>query len=364
MHNIYNNTLSRMIWLTCILAFSTSVFPEDAAKEICLNFTVITQKTGHASEKELYNEQKNLILEQLSRTQTVFNSNIERNCPKLKFNKGEIKHVDWDKALRLSKPLDQLITETDSEFKKRKTREYSDEIKSIAKKLKENPDIKYYEFLALSPGQAIVYANRMLQQSGNMNDIEIGLQDAIDEVTAKLNSDGAEEDGKALARAKAMIAKYETIDRASADNWAKGILKLWNDVEAQDTSIEVKNLFAHYQSTDKECIDVFFVPKAKSPSSTKKEVDENGKWTIRGGAALSEKLFPRTTAGRGHGIILSQDARKTENRLAHEIGHLLIAKNNAHLGKEAKDLMYENSSGGTYLDEEECNMIKENIVSF
>lgn len=363
MHKIYNN-IKHMICFSCLLAFSATVFPEGVDKEICFNFTIVTQKTGSTPEKERYKKQKKRVLEELIRTQSVFDSNIERSCPKLNFNKGTINHVDWEKARQLNNPLDQLPTETDSEYKTRKTKENANEIKSIAKRLKDDLDIKYYQFLALSPGQAIVYANRVLQQTENKPDIVLGLQDAIDEVTAKLNSDGVEADGVVISRAETMITKYETIDRVSADSWNKGILTLWNDVEAQDTSIEVKNLLAHHQSTENKCIDVFVVPKAKSPSRSKIEIQNKGDWTSRGGAALSEKLFPRTTDGRGHAIILTQDGRETENRLAHELGHLLIDMPDAHIGKEAKDLMHENSLGGTYLDEEECKKIQENITSF
>ena len=142
------------------------------------------------------------------------------------------------------------------------------------------------------------------------------------------------------------------------------MLTFWNDIEAQDTSIELKNLLHRYRTPTNQCLDVYLVPFGKSPSKTNIELQENGEWTIRGGAALSEKYFPRTTDGRGHAIILTQDIRRTENRLAHELGHLLINKPDAHFGKEAKDLMYENSKGGHYLDGEECNEIRKNITSF
>lgn len=364
MHKRYNNIFSRMFCLSCFLTISVTAYPENIDKEICLNFTIVTKKAGGELEKERDKKLNKQVLEQLNRTQSVFDSNIERNCPKLKFKKGKIKHINWDKALQLSNPLDQLPSETGSEYITRKTKEYLNEIKSIVKRLKDEPDIKYYEFLALAPGQAVVYANRAQQQIENTKKIENKLQESIDKITEKLNSYDIEEEGVVLTRAKAMIAKYEKIDIASAGSWRKGVLTLWNDIEAQDTSVEVKNLLAHYQSTDNKCIDVFIVPKAKSPSRSKNEIQNNGNWTIRGGAALSDKNFPRTTAGRGHAIILTQDGRKTENRLAHELGHLLIDVPDAHFGKETKDLMYEKSLGGTYLDEEECNKMKENVSGF
>jgi len=183
-------------------------------------------------------------------------------------------------------------------------------------------------------------------------------------VAEKLNSYAIEKDDVILNRARIIFSKYKKIDQASADSWREGNLIFWNDASAQDTSVELKNLLRLYHTEENQCLDVYIVPEGKSPSKTKDNKQKNGDWTIRGGAALSEKYFPRTTAGRGHAIILTQDERKSESRLAHELGHLLIDKPDAHFGKEAKDLMHKNSLGGTYLDEEECKYIKENITSF
>ncbi len=77
----------------------------------------------------------------------------------------------------------------------------------------------------------------------------------------------------------------------------------------------------------------------------------------------TSKNFPRTTAGRGPAIILTYNSRLNENRLAHEFGHLLLIKGDAHENKKEKDLMHENSRGGYYLNEMECNDISENIMT-
>ena len=361
----------------CLFGHSAIVMSEESQHNICFNFTIVTKQSIDVSEVAQFKQQKSLLHEQISRTQSVFDKNKTQNCPKFKFAQEIIKHVTWEKALRLSKPLDQAFNEKQSDYQDRKIKEHLNEIESIATKIKQTPDIKYYSLLDLSPGIAIVNAERALvtmdaeQQrlvdSKSLHELgilRVKTKASIQLVNEKLEYYGVEKRNEIVKRAESMLRKYQKIDDASASSWQEGVLTLWNDVEAQDTSVELKNLIQHYHTQGNNCLDVYVVPKANSPSTGRGDVEKNNDWTIRGGAALSEKYFPRTTAGRGRVIILTQDARETENRLAHELGHLLIDKPNAHFGKEAKDLMYRNSLGGAYLDEEECKKIKENIISF
>lgn len=369
--------ISNIAIFSCLFGHSSLVMSEEAQHEICFNFTIITKQNDDVSEVAQFKQQKSLLHEELSRTELVFNKNKKQSCPKIKFEQETIKHVTWEKALRLSQPLDQGFNEKNSDYKDRKTKEHLNEIETIATKIKQTPDLKYYSLLALSPGLAIDNAKRALAamdaeqqrlgKSTRLHELEmlrVKTQASIHIINEKLDYYGVEKKNELVKRAEAMLRKYNDIDRASASRWQAGILTLWNDVAAQDTSVELKNLIQHYHTQGNSCLDVYVVPKAHSPSRNRDEIKNNNDWTIRGGAALSEKIFPRTTAGRGHVIILTQDAKKTESRLAHELGHLLIDKPNAHFGKEAKDLMHENSLGGTHLDEEECKKIKENIVSF
>ncbi len=361
----------------CLFGHSSIATSQEAQYKICFNFTIITKKSDAQLESAQFEQQKPLLQGEVLRAQSVFNQNKAQNCPEIKLAHKKIKHVSWQEALRLSQPLDQGFNETTSDYQGRKIKEHLNEIASIASKIKQTPDIKYYALLELSPGLAIVNAEAALvtmdaeQQrigdSTSLHELEkthITTQASITIINNKLDYYGVEKKNELVKRAEVMLKKYNEIDRASSTSWQEGILTLWNDAAAQDTSIELKNIIQHYHSQGNNCIDVYVVPKANSPSRGSAEVKKNNDWTIRGGAALSEKLFPRTTAGRGHAIILTQDGRKTENRLAHELGHLLIDKRNAHFGKEAKDLMHENSLGGSYLDEEECKKIKENIVNF
>ena len=345
--------ISCFVMFGCLFGYSSVVMSEEAQNKVCFNFTIITKQVENISEVDQFKQLKSKIDEQLSRTQLIFDKNIEQNCPKIKFEQETIKHVTWNKALRLSQPFDQGFNEKNSDYQDRKIKEHFNKIESIAMKIKQTPNIKYYFLLKLSPGLAIVNAERAL-----------ALIDSEHIVNEKLDSYGVEKKNVIVKRTESMLRKYKEIDRASASSWQEGILTLWNDVEAQDTSIELKNLLQYYHTQENNCLDVYVVPNANSPSRSRDEITNKGDWTIRGGAALSEKLFPRTTAGKGHAIILTQDARETESRLAHELGHLLIDVPDAHFGKEAKDLMHENSLGGTYLDEEECQIIKENITSF
>ena len=369
--------ISCFVMFGCLFGHSSVVMSEEAQNKVCFNFTIITKQVENISEVDQFKQLKSKIDEQLSRTQLIFDKNIEQNCPKIKFEQETIKHVTWNKALRLSQPFDQGFNEKNSDYQDRKIKEHFNKIESIAMKIKQTPNIKYYFLLKLSPGLAIVNAERALalidseqqrfEDNTRLHELEklrVETQTSIHIVNEKLDSYGVEKKNVIVKRTESMLRKYKEIDRASASSWQEGILTLWNDVEAQDTSIELKNLLQYYHTQENNCLDVYVVPNANSPSRSRDEITNKGDWTIRGGAALSEKLFPRTTAGKGHAIILTQDARETESRLAHELGHLLIDVPDAHFGKEAKDLMHENSLGGTYLDEEECQIIKENITSF
>jgi hypothetical protein len=367
--------LITLICLWCLIFVPTTVLSQDTDNEICFNFTIVTKKTSNDTETNTYKKQKESILEQLRNTQSVFDSNLERNCPYIRFTAGTIRQVTWDEALRLSQPLDQGMDESIEKYKTRKIKESFNKVQAIVNKIKEYPDIKYDSFLELEPGKTIVNAEKCLQEiSGKfamiiddaerikLETLQSRIQNSIRLVKEKLDSYTNEDKDMVLKRANIIFNKYEKIDQASADSWRAGVLTLWNDAEAQDTSIELKHMLRYYHANENQCLNVYVVPKGKSPAKNSK----NGQiqWTVRGGAALSEKYFPRTTAGRGPAIILTQDARTLESRLAHELGHLLIDKADAHFGKESKDLMYENSLGGHYLNEDECNKISDNIASF
>ncbi len=369
--------ISNIALFGCLFGYPFVAMTDEAQYEICFNFTIITKQNNDVSEVAQYKQQKSLLHEELSRTELVFDKNKEQSCPNIKFKQEIIKHVTWEKALRLSQPRDQGFNEKKSDYQNRRIEEDLNEIELIATKIKQTPDIKYYSLLELSPGPAIVNAKRALvaketehQRLGDstslhaLEKLRVKTQASIHIINEKLDYYGVEKKYELVKRAESMHRKYKEIDNASANRWQEGVLTLWNDVAAQDTSIELKNLIQHHHTQGNNCLDVYVVPKANSPSRGTDEIKKNNDWTVRGGAALSEKLFPRTTAGKGHVIILTQDARKTENRLAHELGHLLIGKRDAHFGKEAKDLMHENSLGGSYLDEEECKKIKENITTF
>tara|TARA_R110002072_G_scaffold3149_1_gene23338 strand:- start:2767 stop:3888 length:1122 start_codon:yes stop_codon:yes gene_type:complete len=371
--------ISRIIYFAIfggLFGHSSIAMTEEPQYEICFNFTIITKQNADVSEDAQFKQQKSLLHEEVLRTQSVFDKNNTQNCPKIKFAQEKIKHVTWEQALQLSKPLEQGLNEKTSDYQKTKIKEHLSKIESIASKIKQTPDIKYYDLLDLSPGFAIVNAKNALVAMDNeqrhedyiksyeLEKLRTESQASITVVVEKLNDYGVEKKNELVNRAELILKKYNEIDQASSNSWKEGILTLWNDDAAQDTSIELKNLIQHYHSQGNNCIDVYVVPKANSPSRNPTEIEKNNDWTIRGGAALSEKLFPRTTAGRGHAIILTQDGGKTESRLAHELGHLLIAKRDAHFGKVAKDLMHEKSLGGSYLDEEECKRIKENIIEF
>jgi hypothetical protein len=338
--------------------------------EICFNFYVVSKKSINESEVAVYEKQKKLVLNQLSRTQLVFDENKKRNCPQFKFTEGIVKKIQWEKALLLSQPLDFDKSNSLSNYYLMKTNQAADALDELTKVIKQQANIKYYLFLEYSPVRKIVYAENTLHKllasssSSENKKLELRIKEGIKIIKQKLNDFENGDSSTLIAKDRERVKQYEDVDQASALTWQKGEMTLWNDIEAQNTSIELKNLFKRYRSPENECLDVYVIPSAKSPSQDVKEVEENGKWTKRGGAALSSRLFPRTTNGKGNGIILTYNSRLTENRLAHELGHLLLDNNNAHRDKEEKDLMHADSKGGSYLSETECNRINENLNAF
>lgn len=353
------------------------VFAGTAHEQVCFNFYVMTKGENNYSEKAVFKKQKELLYKQIENTQRVFDKNKTQNCPKIRFSQGEIKQIRWNDARRLSQPLDQKINESEREYKDRKLFEASAEIVAIAETLAKETDIKYVSFIGLAPGQAILKAERAIEdieyklnimnaesRKQELENLLLVTRAAIKQVKEKLDADKNEANGIELKRAEAIIKKYEKIDQLTADSWREGILTFWNDKEAQDTSIELKNLLRYYRTPSNQCLDVYSVPDGRSPSINNSEFKKNGDWTRRGGAAILSRLFPRTTGGAGHAIVLTQNLKASENRLAHELAHLLIDNGNAHLGKKSDDLMYEKSEGGSYLNENECGDISENIKTF
>jgi len=146
----------------CLFGHSAIVMSEESQHNICFNFTIVTKQSIDVSEVAQFKQQKSLLHEQISRTQSVFDKNKTQNCPKFKFAQEIIKHVTWEKALRLSQPLDQAFNEKQSDYQDRKIKEHLNEIESIATKIKQTTDIKDYSLLDLSPGIAIVNAERAL----------------------------------------------------------------------------------------------------------------------------------------------------------------------------------------------------------
>jgi hypothetical protein len=351
-------------------------FPASIEKEICLNFYIVTKKTTDNVEPGDFKIQKKLVLNQMSQAQLVFEKNQQRHCPEINFSKGIIKHITWDEALKLSQPVDQDTGESSESYLYRKLKEASDELQLIIQKLNTKPNIKYNSFMDLRPGSAIIKAEKALKRFKthrenmkdealkNIEDIELTIASATEQIKAKLDAYGQKSSVEILSQTEKRISNYEEIDRSSALTWSEGELTFWNDIEAQNTSIELKNLLKLYRTPTNQCLDVYVIPSGKTPSSNVAEVQKNGKWTKRDGVAISSKNFPRTTAGKGDAIILTHHSKKSEFRLAHEFGHLLLDVNNAHLDKEEKDLMYEYSKGGFYLDEIECDKMRENINSF
>lgn len=369
-----------LIYAAFFICYPEIVLSQSETKEICFNFNIITKKSNHDSESNIYERQKRLVLNQLSQTQLVFDKSLGRQCPEIKFSKGIIKQITWKKARRLSQPIDQNSDETIEVYLVRKLGEATAELQLITNKINEYPEINYRSLFELRPGPAIINAENALQkimihretlnnnEFVNVDIYKSTIDDAITDIKLKLDSyaheDNQEDSTVILEKAKQRIKSYEQTDQLSARTWQEGELTFWNDIEAQNTSVELKNLLRHYRSSENQCLDVYIVPSGKTPSGSNKEVHKHGKWTQRGGVAMSSKYFPRTTGGKGHAILLTYNSRISENRLAHELGHLLLDKGDAHEGKTEKDLMYENSKGGFYLDEMECDIIKRNIKSF
>ena len=354
---------------TALLLCCTEVIAEINSKQICFNFYVVSKQTNSSSELEVFAKQKQIALTQLSRAQTVFDENIKRNCPQLKFEKGNVNKISWKEALDLSLPLDFDRELEPHQYYLIRTEQALKELREISSAIKQKQNMKYYLFLEYSPVRKIVYAENALQklrkQESKQDSETLGkdIKKEIEVIKQKLNSYG-EYAEQLIAKDRERVAKYESTDAASAASWEKGIMILWNDIEAQNTSIELKNLLKKYRSPENQCLDVYIIPDAKTPSRDISEVNGNGRWTQRGGAAISSRLFPRTTANKGHAILLTYNTRPTENRLAHELGHLLIHKKNAHKDKKEKDLMFADSKGGSYLNEDECDEININIKSF
>ncbi len=356
--------------------FPTKTISAAVEKDICLNFYIITKETSRSTEEHNYKLQKKLVLIQMSQAQTVFKKNQERSCPIINFSKGIIKHIFWNEALKLSRPVDQELGEDVPTYLYRKLNEATNELQLIISKLNEKPNIKYRYFMDLRPDRTVVKAekalnnmNAYLEMSGNKEfkksaSLGLEIKNTKEIIKLKLNDYAKESSIELFKKIEARINDYEQIDKASAQTWAEGQLTLWNDIEAQNTSVELKNLLKIYRTPENQCLDVYIIPSSKSPSSNIEEVQKNGKWTKRDGAAISSKKFPRTTRGKGDAILLTYHSKKTEFRLAHEIGHLLLDKVNAHLDKKEKDLMYEFSKGGHYLDETECDIMTLNATTF
>ncbi|GEM_PF-1995041 len=359
-----------------VIFYHNVVLSQTVKKEICFNFYIVTKETNQDSESIIYAKQKKLILNQLSQTQLVFDKNLERHCPEFQFSKGIVKQVTWDEAIRLSQPVDQGVDELFDDYLYRKLIEAKENIQKIVTKLNGQAEMEYRDFSNLHADRAIVKAESALQKliahresSKNtdfksLENLQLTIESAVEKIKFQLDSYDKKDSAVILKKIRQRISGHELVDQYSALSWLEGKLIFWNDIEAQNTSIELKNLLRHYRTPENQCLDVYVIPSGKTPSRTIKEVEDNGKWTDRGGAAMSSIYFPRTTAGRGHAILLTYNAKKTEYRLAHEFGHLLLGKGNAHEGRKEKDLMHENSRGGSYLDEMECYKISENAMTF
>jgi hypothetical protein len=369
---IFNYLLSVILFFLC----PVTVLSQSEIKEVCFNFYIVTKKTSYYTESSTFAKQKKILLNQLLRTQAVFDKNLKQECPAFIFSNRIIRQITWAEARRLSYPIDQGNNEFSEDYLLRKLDETLNKTELIVKKINEQPEMKYRSFLELRPGRVIAKAENALQsmlthyetlkidEYKNSKDLELNIINAVDAIKKKLEFYAQESVAEITEKASRRINQYEQIDQSSARSWAEGELTVWNDLEAQDTSVELKNLLHHYRTTTNQCLDIYVVPSAKTPSRNNNEVNVNGKWTKRGGAAISSKNFPRTTAGRGHAILLTYNAKIVENRLAHEFGHLLLEKGDAHAGKVEKDLMHENSKGGSYLNGVECSEISENVLEF
>lgn len=369
-------TVRTVFYLTLLVYFPNITYGDTADNEVCLNFYILTKTNKNSSEQRDFDAQKTLALKQMTQAQRVFEHNKERYCPIIKFSKGRIKHIDWQEASNLSRPVDKNITENMEQYLVRKLEEASVEIEIILTKINDKPNMRYLYFKDLRSGRAIYIAEAALQninvyreKSNNKNTIdtknlEENTKISITKLRHIIDAYDKEDSVELVNAAKRIVRKHEEIDKLSAISWSEGKLILWNDIEAQNTSVELKNLLRTYRTAENQCLDVYIVPEVKSPSTTVKENKKSGKWTRRDGAAFSSKLFPRATSGKGHAIVLTYDSKPSEYRLAHEFAHLLLEKKNAHLNKKETDLMHEFSLGGAYLNEEECEIIKYNIKTF
>ncbi len=356
--------------------YSSTVLSQSSTKEICFNFYIVTKKTAAESEAGVFEKQKNLLLHQLSKSQSVFDENLERKCPAIKLSKGKIRQIVWKNAHLLSKPVDQGSNEATEAYLFRKFTKASSDLSLIVQKIREQEKMSYRSLLRFYPGRAIVKANNFMNKliehrktlnnikSDDITKLQIMISNNIEKIKLKLDSYMKESSVELIQKARERISKYEKVDQVSASTWAEGELVFWNDLEAQDTSVELKNLLKYYRTSDNQCLDLYVIPNGKTPSRHNKEANKNGKWTSRGGATISTKNFPRTTNGIGDAILLTYNTRESETRLAHELVHLLLGKGDAHAEKKEKDLMHEHSKGGSYLDEIECEQIRENALEF
>ncbi len=372
-----NNSLTiRAICILTFYALSCSMsFAAETNEQVCFNFYILTKENANRSELKDFEIQKKLVLKQISQAQKVFEINQERHCPTIKFTRGLIKHIAWRDALKLSQPVDKYEAENNEQYLVRKLKEALDEIEFVINKVHDKPDMKYLYFKDLRADRAIYMAETALKnidthyqnldiKNADNKIIKEKTENAIKNLKAIIDAYDKESSSDAVKKVKKRMNAYQQIDKASAASWAEGQMVLWNDIESQNTSVELKNLLKTYRSPKNQCLDVYIVPEARSPSTNVKENKKNGKWTARDGAAISSYLFPRATAGKGHAIILAYNSKPTEYRLAHEFTHLFLDKHDAHLNKKESDLMHEFSLGGSFLNEEECEIIKYNIKKF
>ncbi len=355
--------------LFSILCFPVFAFSEIKNKQLCFNSYIITKSTGKHSEQKVYEKQKKILFNQFARTQLAFEKNKEQNCPTVDVKKGIIKRVDWQSALLLSQPLDFGEAGNLENFYLLKTQESLKSLQKITEIIEKNKNLKHYSFLEYQPIRHVVYAElalaklKLFESYARNKSLEKMIQNETHLIMQKMEEFEVDSN-KLLIKDRERVKQYDAIDIASAASWKRGEMILWNDLEAQNTSVEIKNLLNRYRAPENQCLDVYVIPASKTPSMSIKEVERNGRLTERGGAALSSRLFPRTTEGKGHAIILTYNSNHFEYRLAHELGHLLIHRKNAHEGKVEKDLMHENSRGGYYLSEAECNEISINLKNF
>ena len=361
--------LKTIFLLLFSLVLPTVALSKTESKQLCFNFYIITKSTDKYSELDVYEKQKKIIFNQLAQTQLVLEKNKERNCPQVDFKKGITKRIDWQSALLLSQSLGFDGTDSLENYYSIKVQETLKSLKKITEVIRKQKNLKYYAFLEYQPIRKIVYAEQAIEKLNSLNvDIKHNGFEALLKSETQTIMQKMEEfetnSMELLIKDRERVEQYDTIDNASADSWKTGEMIIWNDLEAQNTSIEMKNLLNRYRTPENQCLDVYVIPSAKTPSRSIKEAEGNGRLTDRGGAALSSALFPRTTANKGHAIILTYNTRPSETKLAHELGHLLLDKKNAHKGKKEKDLMFGHSRGGSYLSEAECHEISLNLKDF